>query len=435
MDDSKKNVSDENNFYEKISQLEDLQNLMQLDIVNLKSEIDRMKMMTPSPIPIETEKKIMELEKIADDIDTFRNWKKTVSEVGVLREKIMTLKGIEQGSMNEFLKKADIGTPGNITEEVRNLRNELEAMKEETRNISNPPPLPPESAKSRVMEPGEAKKLGESLERMRKTLMARIEEMDIKINSLKETTHRPPSPDQVPLKKRIMGDENKRLTQSIENTRRILFGRIEELDRKMHDVREIDIRGAVQKIMKEIENMKRSIAERNSDLPEKSDNSISERINDLEKRVDYVRNEMDNFKMKKIDNIRPVIYSSPGVSGGNIDNVKHKIEGILDRLDKDESFMRNVFRKKQEIPKPPPVLMSDKGITMEIDEIKMDVQQTEDQVMGVINDMRQIRKGLEMAEKGGMVKKKYEIDDIKKRLGVIEKRLEFLHTAEPIVIE
>lgn len=436
MDDSKKIVSDENNFSEKITQLEDLQKLIQLDMINLKSEIDRMKMMTPSPIPIETEKKIMELEKIADDINTFRNWKKTVAEVKVLREKIMALKGIEQGSMDEFLKRTEsIGTSGNIMAEIRNLRNEVEKMKDDIYNASNPPPAHPGSVRSRIMEPGDAKKLGESLERMRRMLMARIEEMDIKINSLKETSQQPPSPGQVPLRKRVLGDENGRLAQSIENTRRMLLGRIEEIERKMHDVREIDIRGAVRKMREEIENLKKSISERDADFPEKNDGSVQEKINDLEKRIDYVRNEMDKFKMKKIDDTRPIIYPTGG-SEQNINNVKHKIEGILNRLDKDESFMRNVFRDKQEtVPKPPPVLMSDKGITMEIDEIKRDVQQTEDQVMSVINDMKQIRKGLEMAERGGMVKRKYEIEDVKKRIGVIEKRLELLHIAEPIVIE
>ena len=81
------------NIEDAVSSIKDMQNVLELDVINLKNEIEKMKLISSSPIPPEIQKNIVELEHIAKDADMFKKWQKTVDEVKFLRERVMGMKG------------------------------------------------------------------------------------------------------------------------------------------------------------------------------------------------------------------------------------------------------------------------------------------------------------------------------------------------------
>ncbi len=115
---------------DKLSSIEDLQNLTQLDVINLKNEIDKIKLVSPSPIPPEVEESVVELEKIAKNVDILKKWKQTVEEVKFLRSKVM-----ESPPRKREEEKAEAEGTGGMEE----VRKEIEDLREELRAREAPP--------------------------------------------------------------------------------------------------------------------------------------------------------------------------------------------------------------------------------------------------------------------------------------------------------
>ncbi len=411
---------------DRITQIEDLQKITQMDILNLKNEIDKIKISSPSPLPIETEEKIAELEKIAEDIDTFRKWKKTVDEVKFLREKVASLSGLKTGDIKSMPEKAD--KIDSAMEEISSLKGEIEKLKEESASGS--------SLKSRVMGEDRARELSETIENTRKSLLGRIEEMEIKLSHVKDMVHETKKT-RGKLRSRITGGgDREKLSRSLEKTKNMLTDRIENLERKMKDVEETDVSGSVKTNREEINELVRKIKSGRSSSA-KAGGDVSGRVEDLEGEMESMKEEIK--KLREMEKRKPEVLPvhQRGVED-HINNVKSGIESILRRLDKDESAMKSMFRKskasEEEIAER---VESDveEDIHSKISGIKVDVLRAENQIQSVISDMREIKKGVERAEREGLLKKKAEISDVKKKLTLIEKRLEELNLAEPRIIE
>jgi|GEM_PF-1907268 len=104
---------------ESITEIKDMQNILELDIINLKNEIDKIKLVSPSPIPREVEERIIELEKISKHVDVMRQWEKTIDEVKFLRSKVME---IEKSGRPQASQMPEIH---DLRKEVEGLRKEL----------------------------------------------------------------------------------------------------------------------------------------------------------------------------------------------------------------------------------------------------------------------------------------------------------------------
>jgi hypothetical protein len=105
---------------ESLNVIKDTQNILELDIINLKNEIDKLKLVSPSPIPPEVEKRIVELEKISKDVDVLKQWEKTIDEVKFLRSKIMEIEKEGKPKAQEMPEVQD------LRKEVEDLRKKLE---------------------------------------------------------------------------------------------------------------------------------------------------------------------------------------------------------------------------------------------------------------------------------------------------------------------
>ncbi|UCC91773.1 MAG: hypothetical protein JSV39_00680 [Candidatus Aenigmatarchaeota archaeon] len=144
---------------DKLSSIEDLQNLTQLDLINLKNEIEKIKLVSPSPIPPEIEEKVVELEKIAKNVDVLKKWKQTVEEVKFLRSKVM-----EKPPRKREEERAE---EGEGVEGIEEVRKEIEEVREELRAREAAPPPPEEEVA------GEMEEMRKEIEGVRKELKAR----------------------------------------------------------------------------------------------------------------------------------------------------------------------------------------------------------------------------------------------------------------------
>ncbi|NIP40472.1 MAG: hypothetical protein GTN39_03050 [Candidatus Aenigmarchaeota archaeon] len=197
------------NIEDKLTEIKDMQNIIELDVINLKNELEKIKLVSPSPIPPEVEERIVELEKISKDVDMFKEWGKTVEEVKFLRSKIM---GIEKGERPPA-KPIEIPEIEGIRKQIEELRKELAARPA----VPSKPPAAPEIEEIR-------KEIGE----MRKELAARpavpakpaetteIEEIRRQIADLKSSMLLKPGakpPDTGDLRKAI--EENRRIIEDL----------------------------------------------------------------------------------------------------------------------------------------------------------------------------------------------------------------------------
>lgn len=110
---------------DKLMTLEDLQMINKLDIINLKNEIEKIKMATEGQVPYEIEDKIVELEDLAKNVGMFKEWKKTISEVKSLRTELEKTR-IFSGRT----KKPDDRSNEILMDKISELENEIKSLRE-----------------------------------------------------------------------------------------------------------------------------------------------------------------------------------------------------------------------------------------------------------------------------------------------------------------
>jgi hypothetical protein len=196
------------NMEDDLSEIKDTQNILELDIINLKNEIEKLKLVSTSPIPPDVEEKIVELENVAKDAEVFKKWTQTIDEVKVLRSKIM--------EMGRLVKQAAAGRPageqdiGNLRKEMDELRKRVEAGKE-----AKPPEMPEMDEIRKQVE--ELRKRLESLPRAAERPAApEIEELKRQMAELRSSMLLKPGakpPDTGDLKKAI--EDNKRIIDDL----------------------------------------------------------------------------------------------------------------------------------------------------------------------------------------------------------------------------
>ena len=93
---------------DKVDGLQDTEQLTELDIINLKNEIEKIKIGTTTYIPDDIEEKVRRLEKLAENADIFEQWKRSISEIDVLRKSIeKTSSGTSSGIPYDFMESVE----------------------------------------------------------------------------------------------------------------------------------------------------------------------------------------------------------------------------------------------------------------------------------------------------------------------------------------
>jgi hypothetical protein len=162
------------NIADKLITLEDLQNLTQLDMLNMKNEVEKLKLTSSSPISPEAEERLAKLQDISRDVDVFRRWKQTIEEVKFLRERLMgptpmpAMPATDADSISEiqksiedlradFMARIKAPRPPAATDpaELEDMRQSIEEMRTEIRS-KKPAPVDLDGIRSAIAENREA---------------------------------------------------------------------------------------------------------------------------------------------------------------------------------------------------------------------------------------------------------------------------------------
>jgi hypothetical protein len=256
-----------------LSEIKDMQNILELDIINLKNEIEKLKLISTSPIPPDVEEKIVELENIAKDAEIFKKWTKTIDEVKFLRSKIT--------EMSKLVKQAATGRPAGA-EDIGNLRKEMDDLRKRVEAGAKPPEMPEMGEMRKQVE--ELRKRMESLPRAAaKPAAPEIEELKRQMAELRSSMLLKPGakpPDTGDLKKAI--EENKRIIEDLK-------GKIPEKKVSVPGLEKLKY--IVEENSKNIENLK-------TILETKHHTEVIPDVEELKKAIEENKDAMEDLKSK-----------------------------------------------------------------------------------------------------------------------------------------
>lgn len=92
--------------YEKMSELEDLMLINKLDLINLKNEVEKLRITAAVPSP-EVMEGIKELADLAHDVDDFKTWKKVADDVKKLKEMSVKYKPVNIDNLDKNIRFLD----------------------------------------------------------------------------------------------------------------------------------------------------------------------------------------------------------------------------------------------------------------------------------------------------------------------------------------
>ncbi|NIP40947.1 MAG: hypothetical protein GTN39_05525 [Candidatus Aenigmarchaeota archaeon] len=269
---------------QKMSSIKDMQNIIELDIMNLKNELEKIKLVSPSPIPPEVEENIVKLEKISKEADVFKKWAQTIDEVKALRSKIMNMEKAKRPPEPEVVKKPP------ETSEIQDLKKQIAELRSSM--LLKPGAKPPET--------GDLRKA--------------IEENRRIIESMKTATPREKvvAPDLSNLKRIV--EEN---SESIENLKSMV--KTKHHTEVMPDVGEL--KKAIEENKKAMEDLKG----RMSEATPTGSSSLDTRVTEL---IDMVES-----NKKTIEDLKVRVIKTEGKGGaGPSERVEDEIEELRELL-------------------------------------------------------------------------------------------------------
>ena len=473
---------------DKLSTLEDLQNLTQLDILNMKNEVEKLKLSSSSPLPKETEERIVMLQSIAKDVDMFKRWKQTVEEVKFLRDRLMGVSPVnvtpeDAGEFEEMKRsidemRAELASRKNAPIDMNDIKLAIQENRNAVENLKlmitdKPKGAMPDieplrkmmNENKRIVDDlkmkmdvsnfevpagmrrdleslhaeitnleGEVSKIKtdksvvprskDDMDHLRSELFSKLDELNVKFG--------PKSSEDV---KKAM-EANK---ASIDKLKALISGEemsIESLKQEMNDNR---------KFMTEIKNVLLSKNATGKKIKLTQDPDIKTKLSKMEQRI-----EMLSAKMEKLNNLKPIKLpefepptpaSAKGakamtqVKSGEIDSLRREIDTIVSRMDgflsKDDvekGFLEKHLKADEKL------MTGD--IYKELNEVKKAVMRNEDHITSVASDVERVKKEVGTVEKRewGKVSEIPSIDELKRRIEELEKRIEEVHEG-PVFIE
>lgn len=370
---------------DKLSSIEDLQNVTQLDIINLKNDIEGIKLSTSTPIPPEIEEKMVEMENLARHSDVIKEWKKTVDEVKFLRSKVMG----EKGKPSEKGKEEPAPKPAkDFSSDIESLRKEIEDVRKElkAKGASPAPPAPG----SRPPE-GFENEIGE--------LRRQIEEMRGELKSQKSPAPQPQI-DLSSLREAI--DENRK---TIENLKSQIPPKPPSDASKLAPVKRM-----IKENKKIIEELKAKVEKVPEDVPDdtrKEIDSLHKEISKLETEVKNLRGDEDEEEIKgEVDSLRKELFTK-------LEDLNAKVGATPEELEEAINANRlSVQRIKSLVV----------GEDREVDDIRSEVDENKKM-------LRELKKTVLSKKPAGTGKKKQDAKPdpaLKKKMSRIEKRVESL---------
>jgi len=468
----------------KLSSMEDIQNLFQLDVINLNNEIEKLKLSSSeTPIPPATEEKIIEMANLSKDADLFKKWRETIEEVRFLREKIV------RGEAP--VKQAEPESSGS---DLEGLRSEILEMREMINAKKSPPHVDLKDLRKaiednrkavenlKLMITGEPKSAIpdiESIRKMTKDNRRLIEDLKLKMGgssySFPSETHGEVDKLHAEVEKleqeivRIKGERSiKTGKDDIENLKKELFTKLGDLNVKFGPKSSDEVKKAmeanrtsieklkslisgeetsIEEVKKELEDNRKFMNEIKGMLFSKKpsakvvvppDPDVRKRLSVMEQKMDLLGRRlerMSNLKPIKIPEFAPPRVGKPGAATGDVEGLKKEIDMIISRLDgfltKDE--IEKGFLEKR--------LKSDEKlitgeIYKEMNDIKKAILRNEDQIHTVASDVERVKKEVNTVEKGEWSKLSDipALEDLKKRIDELERKIQESHGG-PLFIE
>ncbi|MEE9323239.1 MAG: hypothetical protein V3U72_01715 [Candidatus Aenigmarchaeota archaeon] len=460
---------------DKLSAIEDLQNLTQLDIINLKNEIDKIKLTSPSPMPPEVEERMVELEEIAKNVDILKKWKQTVEEVKFLRSKITGYptpqaepiegKGLED-IRNEIEQiREEIGAnkfpsaPAPI--DVSDLRNAIEENRKTIDSlksmISERPEGFPGSDFITKMIKDNRKLIGE----MRSKARAPVSEIPAEVHGELEALHNELTKLEEEVKRVREEKPEEGAKDEIGSLKNELFTKLEELNVKFGTEKSEELKNVVEANKASIERLKSLVSGEEAGIEEikmeiegnrkfmgdlkrmllakkpkekivlPPDPELKKKMFRVEQRVEFL-----GRRLEKMDEMRPAEVPELPVpapmkitKGSDLEKMKNDVDSILSRMGgfvtKDD-MKRELPRKEIKAGGKP----ISKDLSEELDDIKRTIVRNEDHIDHIVSDMEGMKKEVGMVEKHELdeISEIPAIEDIEKRIEEIERKLKTSHS-------
>jgi len=473
---------------DKLTALDDLQNLVQLDILNLKNEIEKIKLTSSqSPISPEIEDNIVRLEKLAKDADMFSRWKQTISEVKFLRDKLMgapatteakAVSAVNQDEMDEIKRSVELlrkemragkgGAPpinlADLKAAIEENRNAVEKLKQMI--TSTPRKAVPDIDSVRRMV-SENRKLIDDLKL--KIENSRFEfpvETHINIDGLhKEVTKLEEEVRKLKDEKRPLRPGSK---DDMDHLRRELFTKLDDLNVKFGPRSSEEVKRALEANRASIEKLKALISGEETSIegvkseinenrafmaeikkmllskgPQKKiivppDTETRKRLSQIEQRMELLGRrleKMTELRPIEIPKFAPAAAKGKAVASGEAESLRKEIDTLLSRMDgfltKDDvekGFLEKRLKADEKL------MTGD--IYKELNEIRKAIVRNEDHVTSVASDVERVKKEIGTVEKRewGKVSEIPAIDELRRKIEELEKKVDNMHEG-PVFIE
>lgn len=474
---------------EKLSSIEDLQNITQLDIINMKNEIEKLRLVTGSAVPEEVREKVVQLEGFAKDSEIFKKWKQTIEEVKFLRSKVMGSKPQE---------KSGTGEMESIRREIESIRKEMETKKlpsaqidseglrraiEENRKtidslksmVSGRPSEIPDFERIRTIVNENRKLVEELRSKARDSFSGVPAEAHVDIEGLHEEITR--------LEKRISEIASREASDlreekdEISGLRKDLFAKLEDLNRKFSPESSggsKELRDAIEANRASIERLKSIVrsGEGGGEVEIASPDGLKEEVEKNRKFIEDIRRmvlsgrsrgkvqlppdpnvrkqmlkieqkvESLGRKLQKMNNIKPIKLpkiveskASGNVKHGDLEDVRKKVEDVLSRMEgfvTKEDIEKGFIEKRM---KADGKLIKDKTFD-EMNEIKKAIVRNEDHINNLVTDVEELKKEMGSVEKRewGKVSDMPDIEELRGKIADLEDKLKKTKK-EPLFIE
>lgn len=469
---------------DKLSTLEDLQNLTQLDILNMKNEVEKLKLTSSSPLPKETEERIMMLQSIAKDVEMFKRWKQTVEEVKFLRDRLMGISPVnvmpeDAGDFEEMKRSIEEirdeiasrkSTPIDLDDIKLAIQDNRKAVENLKLMITDKPkgampdaePLRKMVTENRRIVDDLKMKMDVSNFEVPAGMRRDLENLHAEINNLEGEVRKIKTDKIVP-----------RSNDDMDHLRSELFSKLDDLNVKFGPKSSEEVKKAMEANKASIDRLKALISgeemsidslkqemndnrnfmtEIKSVLLSKSatagkkitltqDPDIKTKLSKMEQRI-----EMLAARMEKLNDLKPIKLPEfePSAKGakamaqvkpGEMDSLRREIDTIVSRMDafltKDDvekGFLEKRMKADEKL------MTGD--IYKDLNEVKKAILRNEDHINSVASDVERVKKEVGTVEKRewGKVSEIPSVDELKRRIEELEKRIEDVREG-PVFIE
>ena len=472
---------------DKLSALEDLQNLTQLDILNMKNEVEKLKLTSSSPLPKETEERIMMLQSIAKDVEMFKRWKQTIEEVKFLRDRLMGISPVN-------VTPEDSGEFEQMKRSIEEIRDEIASRKSTPIDLDDIKLAIQDNRKAvenlKLMITDKPKGAMPDIEPLRKMVTENrriVEDLKMKMDVSNfevpagmrrdlENLHAEINNLEGEVRKIKTDKIAPRSNDDMDHLRSELFSKLDDLNVKFGPKSSEEVKKAMEankasidrlkalisgeemsidSLKQEMNDNRKFMTEIKSVLLSKSatagkkvtlvqDPDIKTKLSKMEQRIEMLAarlEKLNDLKPIKLPDFEPSPAAAKGAKGmmqvkpgelevlrREIDTIVSRMDGFLTKDDVEKGFLDKRMKADEKL------MTGD--IYKDLNEVKKAILRNEDHVTSVASDVERIKKEVGTVEKRewGKVSEIPSVDELKRRIEELEKRIDEVHEG-PVFIE